>query len=61
MRHDYGPQLLYVLPCTRIRSEMLYIAKGLAEKTKHLHSYMPPSLEGDAEAISARLKDSTLG
>ena len=34
LRHDHGPQLLYVLPCTRIRSEMLYIAKGLAEKTK---------------------------
>ena len=61
MRHDYGPQLLYVLPCTRIRFEMLYITKGLAEKTKDLRSYMPPSLEGDAEAISARLKDSTLG
>ena len=40
---------------------MLYITKGLAEKTKDLRSYMPPSLEGDAEAISARLKDSTLG
>ena len=32
MRHDYGPQLLYVLPCTRIRFEMLYTTKGLAEK-----------------------------
>ena len=60
LRHDYGPQLLCVLPCTRIRSEMLYIAKGLAEKRKiftatclHLWKAM--------EAISARLKDSTLG
>ena len=60
-RHDYAPQLLYVLLCTRIRFEVLYTTRGTCGNTKDLRSYIPPSLEGDAEAISARLKDSTLG
>ena len=45
LRHDHGQQLRYVLPCTRIRSEMLYIAKGLAEKTKDL-SQLHASVSG---------------
>ena len=60
-RHDYAPQLLYVLLCTRIRFEVLCTTRGLAENTKDLRSYIPPYLESNAEAISARLKDSTLG
>ena len=35
-RHDYAPQLLYVLLCTRIRFEMLYTTKGLAEKKRKI-------------------------
>ena len=60
-RHNYVPQLLYVLLCTRIRFEVLYTTRGLAENTKDLRSYIPPYLESNALAISARLKDSTLG
>ena len=59
VRRERGQQLRYALPCAWTRSEMLYSANGLADQGE-LHSCMPPSRWGEAEAISALLQYRTL-